>query len=83
MQSVLVRRFDYIWAARQPIARTILPALKAACPEAPIIFDTVDLHFLREARYIYSVYALCMLVFASASSGSPKAFILGNHIGLA
>lgn len=26
------------------------PVIKAACPRAPVIYDTVDVHFLREAR---------------------------------
>ncbi|MCW4454282.1 glycosyltransferase family 4 protein [Flavobacterium sp. MXW15] len=35
---------------RHPVARMQLPLIRALAPDARIIFDTVDLHFLRESR---------------------------------
>ena len=40
--------------ARRPVFALSLAALQRQCPGTPIIYDTVDLHFLREARAITS-----------------------------
>lgn len=42
--------YDVILVARRAIFQASEGALKEQCPDAPIIYDTVDLHFLREAR---------------------------------
>jgi GT2 family glycosyltransferase/glycosyltransferase involved in cell wall biosynthesis len=44
------REFDFIMISRHYIASRYLPLLKRYCPEVPFIFDTVDLHYLREER---------------------------------
>lgn len=41
---------DFIMLSRAPIASEFLPTIKEAFPGARIIFDTVDLHFLRLER---------------------------------
>ncbi len=43
-------RFDAIVVSRHYVLSPILPMLRALAPEAKIVFDTVDLHFLREDR---------------------------------
>ena len=43
-------RFDAIVVSRHYVLSPILPMLRALAPNARIVFDTVDLHFLREER---------------------------------
>ena len=31
---------------------SVLPLIRLACPDVPIIFDTVDVHFVSEARQV-------------------------------
>ena len=42
--------FDYIFISRHYIATNYISLIKRYCPEARFIFDTVDLHYLREQR---------------------------------
>jgi hypothetical protein len=42
--------FDLALLAFWPIAELYLPSLRQTCPEARIIVDSLDLHFLRDAR---------------------------------
>jgi glycosyltransferase involved in cell wall biosynthesis len=44
------RRFHSVLACRHYVAREFLPLLRAKAPQARIVFDTVDLHYLREQR---------------------------------
>jgi len=44
------KRYDTILLSRVDVARKHLAACRACCPHAMLIFDTVDLHFLREQR---------------------------------
>ncbi|GAB3378468.1 glycosyltransferase [Lysobacter fragariae] len=43
-------RFDTIVVCRHYIASEFLPLLREHAPQARIVFDTVDLHYLRESR---------------------------------
>jgi glycosyltransferase involved in cell wall biosynthesis len=40
----------HAWVARPHVAESLIPRLRADLPHLPIIYDTVDLHFLREER---------------------------------
>lgn len=42
--------FDLVILSRAEVAHTVLPYCRKYIPEVPVIFDTVDLHFLREQR---------------------------------
>jgi glycosyltransferase involved in cell wall biosynthesis len=42
--------FDLALLAFWPVAELYLPALRLVCPNARIIVDSLDLHFLRDAR---------------------------------
>ena len=42
--------FDLIIVSRAPVAHDILPLCEKHAPGTPVIFDTVDLHFLRMQR---------------------------------
>ena len=43
-------RFHAVVACRHYVARDLLPLLRAHAPRARVVFDTVDLHYLREQR---------------------------------
>jgi GT2 family glycosyltransferase len=43
-------RFDIVMLSRHYVAREFLPLLRKYAPRAKIVFDTVDLHYLRERR---------------------------------
>jgi GT2 family glycosyltransferase len=43
-------RFDAAMVSRHYVADGFLPLLRAHAPQAKLIFDTVDLHYLRERR---------------------------------
>ncbi len=43
-------RFDVVMVSRHHVLRELLPLLRRAAPRARIVFDSVDLHFLRERR---------------------------------
>jgi GT2 family glycosyltransferase len=42
--------FDFVLVCRHYIASKYIPLVRKHCPRARFIFDTVDLHFLREER---------------------------------
>lgn len=42
--------FDVIMVARRGVFERAQGQMAAHCPGVPVIYDTVDLHFLREAR---------------------------------
>lgn len=44
------RRFDTVMVCRHYVARDFLPLLRRHAPQAVLLFDTVDLHYLRERR---------------------------------
>ena len=43
-------KFDFIMLSRAEVANAILPACLAYAPTTPVIYDTVDLHFIRQQR---------------------------------
>ena len=43
-------RFDTVLICRHYVAREFLPLLRQHAPRARILFDTIDLHYLRERR---------------------------------
>ena len=43
-------RFDTVVVCRHYVLREWLPLLRKYAPQAPVVFDTVDLHYLRERR---------------------------------
>lgn len=45
-------RYDVVIISRIDVALEVLDAVEANCPRARRVFDTVDLHFLREARRV-------------------------------
>ena len=44
--------YNLAMLSRRSVAESWMQVLRLACPETPIIFDTVDLHLLREFREI-------------------------------
>lgn len=43
-------RFDAVMVSRHYLMRDFIPLLRTCSPQAHLIFDTVDLHYLRERR---------------------------------
>ncbi len=43
-------RLDRVLVSRHYVLAPLLPAIRRHCPDAAVVFDTVDLHFLREER---------------------------------
>jgi O-antigen biosynthesis protein len=43
-------RITHAWVARPVVAEALLPRLRAELPHVRVLYDTVDLHFLREER---------------------------------
>src|SRR5690606_30320028 len=43
-------RFDVVMVCRHYVASEFLPLLRRHAPQARLVFDTIDLHYLREAR---------------------------------
>ncbi|WP_376692545.1 glycosyltransferase [Wenzhouxiangella sp. EGI_FJ10409] len=43
-------RIDLVMVSRHYVLDPLLPAIQKHCPAASVVFDTVDLHFLREER---------------------------------
>jgi GT2 family glycosyltransferase/glycosyltransferase involved in cell wall biosynthesis len=43
-------RFDAVVVSRHYVLTPLLPMLRVLAPQARVVFDTVDLHFLREER---------------------------------
>jgi GT2 family glycosyltransferase/glycosyltransferase involved in cell wall biosynthesis len=43
-------RYRTVLVSRVDVAEALLEPVRQHCPQAQIVFDTVDLHFLREAR---------------------------------
>lgn len=46
----LAAQSDAVVVSRQPLARRVMGLLKSAAPRAKLVFNTIDLHFLREER---------------------------------
>ncbi|WP_460732455.1 glycosyltransferase [Lysobacter tyrosinilyticus] len=44
------RRFDTVIVCRHFVANEFLPALREHAPQARIVFDSIDLHYVRERR---------------------------------
>jgi GT2 family glycosyltransferase/glycosyltransferase involved in cell wall biosynthesis len=44
------RRFDAVIVSRHYVLSPLLPLLRRHAPQAQLVFDTVDLHFVREGR---------------------------------
>ncbi|HEY0505001.1 MAG TPA: glycosyltransferase [Lysobacter sp.] len=44
------RRFDTVVVCRHYVMREWLPLLRRHAPQAKVVFDTIDLHYLRERR---------------------------------
>jgi glycosyltransferase involved in cell wall biosynthesis len=46
----IAKESDAVIVSRQSLARRVVKTLKAAAPDTKLVFNTVDLHFLREER---------------------------------
>jgi GT2 family glycosyltransferase len=44
--------YDLVWISRKHLAEKYMHHVRRRCPDARVVFDTVDLHFVREARQL-------------------------------
>lgn len=44
------RHFDAVWLCRHYVAVNFIRLVRRHCPNARVLFDTIDLHYLRERR---------------------------------
>lgn len=51
---IATRRFDLAILAFWHVAETYLPKIRAASPQARITVDSIDLHFVRNARQVFT-----------------------------
>jgi GT2 family glycosyltransferase/glycosyltransferase involved in cell wall biosynthesis len=65
--------YDVIVVARFYVYERAAAALRAACPGTPVVFDTVDVHFLREARMALSAEAAAAARLAARREASAAA----------
>jgi GT2 family glycosyltransferase/glycosyltransferase involved in cell wall biosynthesis len=65
--------YDVIVVARFYVYERAAAALRAACPGTPVVFDTVDVHFLREARMALSAEAAAAAKLAARREQSAAA----------
>lgn len=42
--------FDLVYITRYAVAEAVLPLIRHHCPDAPVVFNNADLHFLRAIR---------------------------------
>ncbi|MFT3756256.1 MAG: glycosyltransferase [Pseudoxanthomonas sp.] len=68
-------RFDVVMASRHAVAAPLLPLLRRHAPRAKIVFDTVDLHGLREQRAAELAGDALLLRTARASMQSELAVV--------
>lgn len=64
-------KYDLIVVARYYVYHLARRALQRACPGVPVVFDTVDVHFLREARGAAA---------AAEAAAEAAAAASGNHV---
>jgi hypothetical protein len=51
--------YELIILSRPDNCQDYMPLIRQACPAAPVIYDTVDIHFMREARNVLSEGRCC------------------------
>ncbi|MFT3762145.1 MAG: glycosyltransferase [Pseudoxanthomonas sp.] len=68
-------RFDVAMVSRHHVAAPLLPLLRRHAPRARIVFDTVDLHGLRERRAAELAGDALLLRMAQASTASELAVV--------
>jgi hypothetical protein len=64
--------YDVAVLSRREVARAWLDVLRAVCPGMPVLFDTVDLHYVREFRAV-AVSANFACASAASTSTSRRA----------
>jgi hypothetical protein len=65
--------WDFIIACRRGVMDRQINHIKRLCPNVPLIFDTVDVHFIREQRaFAYELEQQKLLLSSSASVSSAS-----------
>jgi O-antigen biosynthesis protein len=75
-------RFDTVMLSRHHIASEFLPLVRRHAPDAGVIFDTVDLHYLRESRGADLARHAALKKSAERTRGQELQLIRGSDITL-
>ncbi len=76
------REFDLVFVARHYIAAKHFDAVRAFAPQALLVFDTVDLHFLREERLAELEGSAAATAAAAATRAAELALIAEADVTL-
>ena len=76
------RRFDAVVVCRHYVLREFLPLLRKHAPQAKLVFDTVDLHYLRERRGAQLANDAAMLRTAEATRARELDLIARSDVTL-
>jgi GT2 family glycosyltransferase/glycosyltransferase involved in cell wall biosynthesis len=76
------RRFDTVVVCRHYVMREFLPLLRKHAPQAQVVFDTVDLHYLRERRGAEVANDAAMLRTAEATRARELDLIARSDVTL-
>ena len=71
------REFDAVIVSRHYVLKPVLPMLRELAPQAQLVFDTVDLHFLREQREAEHADEISKLSAAAHTRRSELALLEG------
>jgi GT2 family glycosyltransferase/glycosyltransferase involved in cell wall biosynthesis len=75
-------RFDTVVVCRHYVAREFLPLLRRHASQAKLVFDTIDLHYLRERRGAELAGDAALLRTAEATKARELGIIAGSDVTL-
>ena len=75
-------RFDTVALCRHYVAREFLPLVRRHAPQAQVVFDTIDLHYLRERRGAELAGDAAMLRTAEATRARELDIIANSDVTL-
>ena len=75
-------KFDYIFISRVNIAIKYIDFIKVYCPQAKIIFNTVDIHYIRQARQAWISKSLNLLHIAKKTKKAELKLLRESDISI-
>lgn len=75
-------RFTTVMVSRHYVARPLLPLLRRAAPQAQLVFDSVDLHYIRESRAAEVAHDQTLAAAALRTRASELAVIADTDLTL-
>ncbi|MBN2378099.1 MAG: glycosyltransferase [Sedimentisphaerales bacterium] len=78
--KLLRSQFDLIVIAFWNVASFVIPPIRAISPKTYIVIDSIDLHFLREARAMFTEYNQLLPEFAENVAGELNAYLQADTV---